>query len=84
MSANNEDIYLVWSNEHRAWWRPRAQGYTVHLEAAGRFSREEAIKHSRGGDQYRGQPLPELPIREADLMEILAPNSPQESVRDPR
>jgi hypothetical protein len=67
------DVYLVWSNEHRAWWRPNAQGYTVHHEAAGRYTREEALQHSRGRDQYSGQPLPEMPIREADLNEILCP-----------
>lgn len=65
--------YLIWSNEHRAWWRPDARGYTLDIERAGRYSRDEAIKHSRTRDQYKGQPLPELPIREADLKEIVEP-----------
>lgn len=65
--------YLIWSNEHRAWWRPNAHGYTVHIEQAGRYTRDEAVKHSRCRDQYRGEPLPELPIREDDLKEVSNP-----------
>ena len=30
--------YLIWSNEHRAWWRPNAKGYTVHIKTAGRYT----------------------------------------------
>lgn len=65
------DSYLIWSNEHRAWWRPNSSGYTVFIESAGRYSRDEAVKKSRARDQHRGEPLPELPIREADLMAML-------------
>ena len=65
--------YLIWSNEHRAWWRPKAQGYTDSHERAGRYTREEAVAHSRVRDQHSGEPLPELPIREDDLTAILAP-----------
>ncbi len=65
------DNYLIWSNEHRAWWRPNARGYTLQLEKAGRYSRDEALKHCRVRDQVPGEPLPELPIRESDLCETL-------------
>lgn len=67
------DLYLIWSNEHRAWWRPRAQGYTKRIDHAGRYSREEAIKHSRSRDQHSDEPLPELPIREADVKDVIMP-----------
>lgn len=63
-----EERYLVWSNEHRAWWRPNAQGYTISLEKAGRYTRDEAIRHSIGRDQEPGQPLPEIPVRESDVL----------------
>lgn len=63
--------YLIWSNEHRAWWRPDARGYTVHVDRAGRYSRDEALKHCRVRDQVPGEPLPELPILEADVAETL-------------
>lgn len=62
-----DDEYLVWSNEHRAWWRPKARGYTIYLKAAGRYTRDEAIMHSRARDQADGI-LPELPVRLADVL----------------
>jgi len=67
------DWYLIWSNEHRAWWRPNSQGYTTHLEKAGRYTRQDAIRKSAIRDQEPGQPLPELPIREDDVLSILIP-----------
>lgn len=45
------DAYLIWSNQHRAWWRADARGYTAHLDAAGRYSRDQALAHCRGRDQ---------------------------------
>lgn len=65
------DAYLIWSNQHRAWWRADARGYTAHLDAAGRYSRDQALAHCRGRDQECGQPLPELPIRVADIFEVI-------------
>lgn len=29
--------YLIWSNEHRMWWRPNHSGYTQNIEEAGRY-----------------------------------------------
>jgi hypothetical protein len=63
--------YLIWSNEHRAWWRPNSRGYTVHLEAAGRYTRAEAVLRSRSRDQRPGEPLPEIPVREHDALDVL-------------
>jgi hypothetical protein len=37
-------MYLIWSNEHRAWWRPQRQGYTSSIHEAGQYSRENALK----------------------------------------
>jgi len=62
------DSYLIWSNEHAAWWRPNVLGYTPFFEEAGRYSREKAIEHSRGRDQCRGAPPPEIPVREIDML----------------
>jgi hypothetical protein len=30
-------LWLVWSNEHQAWWRPAYAGYTAAIEEAGRY-----------------------------------------------
>lgn len=60
--------YLIWSNEHRLWWRAGAHGYTSDIGKAGRYSREEALRHSSGRDQVPGEPLPELPVRVDDVL----------------
>ena len=66
-----EGLYLIWSNEHRAWWRPNSAGYTSQFEKAGRYSREDAIRHSRGRDQEPGQPMPEIAVAERDVIACL-------------
>ena len=33
---------MIWSGEHKAWWRPDAAGYTDDIHAAGRWTMEEA------------------------------------------
>lgn len=59
--------YLVWSNQHRMWWRPGSKGYTPELAEAGRYSRDEAIKISRGGDFWRAFERPrEVPVLASD------------------
>jgi hypothetical protein len=35
-------MFLVWSNEHRMWWRGGHRGYTDSIEEAGRYSRADA------------------------------------------
>jgi len=44
--------FLIWSKVHRMWWRAERQGYTPHLEEAGRYSRAEA------GDIVTGSGIP--------------------------
>lgn len=34
--------YLIWSNEHRSWWRADHSGYTQLIEEAGRYPRADA------------------------------------------
>ena len=34
--------YLIWSNEHGAWWAPNGMGYTRVIEEAGRYSPGDA------------------------------------------
>jgi hypothetical protein len=35
--------FLIWSNEHRAWWRPNEMGYTARKADAGSYSWAEAV-----------------------------------------
>jgi predicted phosphohydrolase len=62
--------YLVWSNQHRAWWRPNSHGYTDNVKRAGIYSRAEAISISfrgrDGWDSPKGVP-DELAIAERDV-----------------
>lgn len=62
--------YLIWSNEHMAWWRPGSAGYTTHAEAAGRYTHEQALSISANArDGWRpGSPPPEIPVAEADVL----------------
>lgn len=34
--------WMIWSNEHRAWWKPGGWGYTTATAWAGRFTEEHA------------------------------------------
>ena len=51
MNAPGEEFFIL-SMERTAgepacvWWRPKAAGYTRSLAEAGRYSREQAIRHS--------------------------------------
>lgn len=67
--ANEEGMYLIWSTEHRAWWRGGKAGYAHRLADAGIYSRDEAIKICRQaipGTASRMGMLPEIPVRMAD------------------
>lgn len=38
---------LIWSGEHRLWWRADRSGYTVHRAAAGIYAFEDAWRASQ-------------------------------------
>jgi hypothetical protein len=42
--TRGDDVWLIWSNEHRAWWGPGRHGYTTLTDRAGRYSRQEAAE----------------------------------------
>jgi len=66
--------YLVWSNEHRMWWAPLQLGYTIHVNAAGRYTHKEALEIcTRAIRGWRpGMAPPELMIPLADALAIFA------------
>lgn len=51
MSASDE-TWLIWSNEHTAWWKSGHLGYTRRRSEAGTFSREEAEEIVRGANLH--------------------------------
>jgi hypothetical protein len=44
------DTFLIWSEEHRAWWRPYARGYTDSIVQAGRYTADRAAQIVRDGN----------------------------------
>ena len=43
---------LIWSNEHKGWWRPGHAGYTNYLELAGKYDIAEAIEICNGANKH--------------------------------
>ena len=43
----------IWSNEHRAWWRPNRSGYTTLRACAGLYSFEDAYAATRHCDPQK-------------------------------
>jgi len=44
--------YLIWSEEHHAWWSRNKNGYTRSIFEAGRFTQKEACEIVKAGNQY--------------------------------
>lgn len=44
--------WLIWSNEHNAWWRAGGHGYTPDRDEAGRFSHDEALGIVTNANRY--------------------------------
>ncbi len=65
--------FLIWSNEHRAWWRANSAGYTTFVRSAGRYTEQEAIdicRDARNGFDPESVPT-EIPVRAADVHRCL-------------
>lgn len=61
--------FLIWSNQHGAWWAPGARGYTLDIAQAGRFARHQALRIVDGAGSwgpYAGDGVP-------DEVMVLAP-----------
>lgn len=61
------DRYLIWSHEHKAWWRAGGMGYATRIADAGRFSREDAMLICIRAMPGANHVLNELPVREMDV-----------------
>jgi hypothetical protein len=63
--------YLVWSNEHRAWWRANSQGYSTLIAGAGLYTRAEAVAIAAGSrDGWHMDRRPdEIAVAIADIPE---------------
>lgn len=58
--------YLIWSNEHRAWWGKNSIGYTRNPARAGVYPRDEAIQICKDALAGSGDVPNEIPVSLAD------------------
>lgn len=68
-----DDQYLIWSNEHRAWWRADRFGYAPGLCNAGRYTREQALQICRDAipTAMSVGSVSEIPVRAVDVTDFL-------------
>jgi hypothetical protein len=45
-------MWVIWSEEHGAWWGPGEHGYTRSLRSAGRYSKEDAKEIAFDANAY--------------------------------
>ena len=45
-------LYVIWSEEHGAWWAPKRNGYTRSLAEAGRYWEEETKEIVTDANKY--------------------------------
>lgn len=54
MSADNlTHCWLIWSNEHKGWWKANNHGYTTDRLKARRFTCEEAVQTCHSSNHHR-------------------------------
>lgn len=69
-----QDKYLIWSHEHGGWWGPDRCGYPKRFSHAGRYTREQALQicvDAIPGTAARMRALPEIPIKESDIHDMI-------------
>ena len=62
--------WLIWSGEHKAWWRSEARGYCEFVGGAGRYTRSEAqawLDHAGQEKQLEIVPDPYGPFAEVEF-----------------
>lgn len=81
-----DEWYLIWSNEHRGWWRAGSHGYTRNLNEAGTYNRETALTICRDAipTATHIDMISELPVRMTDVNEFLAGQLIPEAIRKER
>ena len=68
--------YLIWSNEHRGWWKQNRHGYTTRTDKAGQFSFEQAKQICENANRY-DQPISKRPSTGLNEVMVEAPSRDQ-------
>lgn len=50
VSKEGAKNWIIWSNEHNAWWGADHKGYVAERKVAGRYSYDEALKIVKGAN----------------------------------
>ena len=79
-SPSPEASWIIWSNEHRAFWNPDRRGYTRHIEQAGRYTKAEADAICSGANYRSGSDLsrsiaPEICMPAPEALDAFRPAS---------
>lgn len=72
VTATKEPV-VIWSDEHRLWWRAARSGYTLRPEEAGRYTISEAISatsHCGPEKQIRIEDEPPPAPENAELIHL--------------
>jgi hypothetical protein len=62
--------YLVWSEEHQAWWHQSRMRYTASIFEAGRFQQREACEIVKQGNAFL-DPRYDSPLNEIAIPDPL-------------
>ncbi len=69
--------WVIWSNEHIAFWKPNHGGYCYKVENAGRYSFEKAREICKSGNypsDETGYPIGRLADRKIVINEVMCPS----------
>ena len=72
--------YLIWSNEHRAWWKGNRHGYTTRTDKAGIFTDMEARSIVMNANRFQkpgeapNEIIVEAPSREQIDLDLAHPD----------
>ena len=61
-------VWLVWSNQHGAWWRPNRSGYTLDVAAAGRYALSDALQCAAARSRCPDGVPPEVIVPSPELI----------------
>jgi hypothetical protein len=66
MNIEFRPYWLIWSNEHNAWWGPGEAGYVTNRKYAGRYPFERACEIVKRANEYiaNGEPPNEAMVRD--------------------
>lgn len=80
MDIKKDEVWVIWSNEHEAFWRPDSAGYCCDIKGAGRYSFQEAFEICNGANYPSGEhgypenPNNRIKIGSKVLHEVMCPS----------